>query len=188
MLPSLHYQTDVPLGGDEPDPSDVASAIWTHIGTAFRACFSSGVTVHTFVCAEEVLPPSIGVAGSTSVELGGTAGASGDAIPQGITPIINLHTNARSRSARGWMHLPPPPGSANINTNTFTSTHLTRMTTLCALLDDVLDLGTVFVTHVNPVVYSRTRHANGLEPYTFQVKSATANPTPHWLRSRMTTP
>jgi len=46
----------------------------------------------------------------------------------------------------------------------------------------------VDITHVNPVVYSRKRHRDGLTPYTFRVTSATVNPKSHWLRSRTSSP
>jgi hypothetical protein len=55
-------------------------------------------------------------------------------------------------------------------------------------LDNSFDLGSLFPTHVNPVVYSRTRHKRGLTPYAFRITSALANEQPTWLRRRLTTP
>jgi hypothetical protein len=58
----------------------------------------------------------------------------------------------------------------------------------CLQLDNSFDLGDLFPTHVNPVVYSRKRHLAGLEPHTFRVTSASPRPQCRWLRSRSTTP
>ena len=186
--PSLHYQTDVPLGGDEPDPSDIAAGIWGHLGSAFKACFSSHTTVQVLLVGQEVLPPDIGIAGSHDVNEVGTLSGSGDSFPDGCCPLVNLHTNVRSRSARGWLHLPPPRWADNVSNNVWSGSVVTAITAFRALLDDEIDLGSLIITQLNPVVYSRTRRQREETPYTFRVQSATLNPSVHWLRSRMTTP
>jgi hypothetical protein len=122
------------------------------------------------------------------VELAGTHSGTGDSYPEGMVPLINLHTNTRSRSARGWHHLASSHWSDDISYNAWSSGYQTTLNAYAALLDDAFDLGTVLVTHVRPVIYSVTRRKNGFTPYTFDVVKATANTTPHWLRSRMTAP
>jgi hypothetical protein len=186
--PSLHYQTDVPAGGDEPDPSDVASAVWSHLGSAFKACFTSSYTVTALAALEEVLPPAIGIAGTHVVGEAGTLAGSGDSMPQGAVPLINLHTGTRSRSARGWLRLPSPRLADRVSGNVWDGTMLAATGAFCALLDDQLELGTLIITDLNPVVYSKTRAQREEEPFTFRVTGATTNPKVHWLRSRMTTP
>ena len=59
---------------------------------------------------------------------------------------------------------------------------------LAAKLDDSFDLGSIIITHVNPVVYSRTRRLRGESTWTFKVTSATANHQVRWLKSRLTAP
>ena len=188
IQPSIHYQTDVPLGGDEPDPSDVASAIWSHLASGFTNITPNSVTIHELVVLEEVVKPDIGVAGSHTIESAGSLSGSAPYLPDGLVGIVNMHTDTRSRSARGWWHTPSPGFASYVNENSWQGTWPGLVNTLCALLDDQLELGTLQITKLNPVVYSPTRHKQGLDPYTFRVKSATLNPVPHWLRPRMSAP
>jgi hypothetical protein len=188
VVPSLHYQTDVSLGGDEPDPSDVASGIWGVIGTAFRAATPSLVTIHDVVVSEQVIKPAIGATGIHTVELAGSTTLSSEFLPRGIVPIINLHTEVASRSGRGYMTLAGPGASGAISDKLFTGSYLTSYQTLAALLDNSFDLGTLSITHVNPVVYSRKRHVDGLDPHAFRVTSASVRSKIHYLRSRDTSP
>jgi hypothetical protein len=188
VQPSLHYQTDVPLGGDEPDPDDVAAAVWGHVGTTFKNCFSSHTTVTAIAALEEVLAPDIGVAGTHTVGEVGTLAGSGDSMQDSVCPLINLHTAVRSRSARGWMFMPPPRWSDRWSVVGWDGTLQADLAAFCAQLDDVIDLGTLIITHLNPVVYSRTRRQRATSPWTFRVASATARTKAHWLRSRATAP
>lgn len=186
--PSLHYQTDVPTGGDEPDPSDVASGIWTSVGTVFRAITSDYIQINDLVVTEQTIPPALGVAGVHHVGLPGLLAHGGNDLPTGLCPVVNIHSGTRSRSARGWMHPGPPVDHPNCDGNQWATTYQTLLDNFAAQLNATFSLGSLFPTTVNPVVYSRTRHLRLETPYTFQVTGATANKTPKWLRSRMTTP
>jgi hypothetical protein len=189
VQPSLHYQTDLPTGGDEPEPNDVAAGIWTMLGTAFLGTLASPITVASIDVSEQVLPPDIGVAGSHTVGSVGTGFGTGADLPRALVPIITLHTGISSRSARGHIFLGCPGDSTVLATGgIWDPTPQSYFGTLAALLDNSFDLGTAFVTHVNPVIYSRTRHARSLSPYTFRVTSATAKTHATWLRSRLSTP
>jgi hypothetical protein len=189
VMPSLHYQTDVPPLGDEPDPNDVADGIWTLLGSAALAAMPGEVHCDELVVTEEVLPPDVGVAGAHTVGLNGTLpGGTGAELPDGIAAIVNLHTGTRSRSSRGWTIWPGPSSSSHVDHNTFTGAYLSAILAFAALLDDSFDLGSVTPTHVNPVVYSKTRRQREEDPYTFRVTSASVNRTTHWLRSRMDVP
>jgi hypothetical protein len=72
--------------------------------------------------------------------------------------------------------------------DTWISGYQTKLAAFAAVLDDSFNLGTIDITHVNPVVYSRTRHQRGEDPHAFRVTSATANTKAHWLKTRMSTP
>jgi len=113
VYPSFHYQTDLTAVQSEPDPSDVAAGIWGHIGTAFTACCPSRLTINQLVVTEQTVPPALGVAGDHTIATAGTLASSGtDTMPTGLCPILNLHSNTRSRSARGWTFMPTPLYSA----------------------------------------------------------------------------
>lgn len=186
--PSVHFQTDLSFVGDEPSPDDVAGGAWTLLGTAFKALCRTDVTVHRLVATEQVLKPAIGAVGLHTVEEAGTYSAADAHVPAALVPLINLHTAVASRSARGHLFLGGPRDTITLISGKWSSSWLTRMTTFADLLDNSFDLGTIDVTHVHPVVYSRTRHRNGTEPHTFRVTKATANNQPTWLRSRLTVP
>ena len=186
--PNLHYQTDVPIEGSEPDPGDVAGGVWDVIGTAFRACMHQETMVDEVIAAEEVVPPAIGVAASRTIGLFGSNNGDQIAISHANVPLFNRHTNTRSRSARGWFFMSSPLSNSVLAGNNWTNAYQTTLGGLAALLDNTFQLGSIIITHVNPVVYSRQRHHQGLTPYTFTVTKGSANPEARWLKSRLSSP
>lgn len=166
----------------------MAHDIWIHLGVQFVACFPASITVHELVVSEQVLKPDIGVVGAVALNSSGTLAGSGDAMPTGLVPLVNLHTNVHSKSARGWLHLPSPVFSEFVNRNDWKAAYKDAVAGLLELIPTGFDMGTFLPTHVNPVVYSRTRHTRGQSPYTFHLSNATLNSQPHWLRSRMDIP
>jgi hypothetical protein len=146
------------------------------------------ITVDALVVSEEVLPPDLGAAGVHVVGAAGTSTLSTEYLPRELVPIVNLHTDTRSRSARGHLALACPSGSSSIGVRVWTGAYLTAFQAFAAKLDDTFSLGVVGETTVRPVVYSKTRRKRALDPYTFHVVNATVNTRPKWLRSRGTTP
>jgi hypothetical protein len=123
------------------------------------------------------------------VGLNGTlAGGTGDNLPDGISSIINTHTGTRSRSSRGWLFMPGPGKSSWIAGNAWSSAYRAQLEAWAAGLSTVISLGGTLPSHLNPVVYSRTRRSRATPPWTFQITSATLGIQPRWLRSRMDTP
>lgn len=188
VQPTLHYQTDVPISGSEPDPSDVAQGIWTLVGATLKATAANDVTFTSVDVAEQLPPGQIGAAGSYAVTAGAGTVVPNSQLPYATVPLINLHTGVASRSSRGWVHLCSPRLSTYVGNDVWTAAYLNLLNLFAATLDDSFDLGTLQITHVNPVVYSRTRHLRGQTPFTFRVKSASANPQVRWLRSRLSSP
>lgn len=189
VQPSVHYQTDVPTGGSEPDPDDVAGGVWSTIGTELRNCFTGDVTLDTLVASEQVLAPDIGAQGVHAINLVGTQSESDTRLPLALVPIIRVRSGTVSRSARGHFSLASPRTSTSLDsTGAWASGWVTIFTALCAKLNDSFDLGTLIITHVNPVVYSRKRDRAGTPPVTFRVSSADLRPRPSWLRSRTSSP
>lgn len=186
--PSLHYQTDVALAGSEPDPGDVADAIWSHIGGGFLSLTSTQIRIDELVVLEQTVPPLIGVAGAHTINQLGTQSAYAGELPRALCPILNFHTDTRSRSARGWTFMPQITAAAYYSGGLWSAAFQTSMNDFAALLDDSMDLGAINPTHLNPVVYSRTRHLRGQDPYTFRVKTVKVNPRPGYLRSRLSAP
>jgi len=187
-MPSVHYKEDVPGGGSNNDPSELASKVWDHVGAAFKATFTSSYTVQEILALEETVPPVIGAAGAHTVNEAGTLTGSGDSMPDGCVAVINIHTNTRSRSARGWFHPPSPRLADRVSGNAWDSTMLAAFNALCAVLDDTISEGGTFPPDLVPVVYSRTRAIRAEDPFAFDVVSLSVNPRVHWLKSRMSTP
>jgi hypothetical protein len=187
--PGLHYQTDLPAGGSEPDPADVANDIWNQIGVPFGLITPSSVVIHELVVTEEVVPPTLGAAGVHTISGAGSAAAGDQKEPKELVPLINFHTATRSRSARGHSFMAGPMNSIHLAAGGIWESAflglLQGFANACLLS---FDLGAGIITSVHPVVYSRTRHRAGLAPFTFRLTGATAKPTPTWLRSRGTSP
>ena len=186
--PSFHYKINVNALGSEPDASDVAAGIWDHVGTQFRGCFSSYIMVNELVVLEEVLSPDIGVAGSHHVGLRGTMSGSGDSLPAGVCPLLNVHTNVRSRSARGWTHMPYLQWADRAGISSWDTTAINALQAFADVMNDSIDLGAINPSQAVPVVYSRTRHERAQDPWTFDVTTVSVNHAPKYLRSRTTTP
>jgi hypothetical protein len=144
--------------------------------------------VERVTVVEQVIHPAIGAQGNHVVNEAGTADPGNADLPLALSPLLNLHTNVASRSARGWIFFPCVMDSALIADREWTVGIYNNMQDVAAVLDNSFDLGSVFPTHVNPVVYSRTRHKNGLDPHAFQITSASSARRPHYLRSRDTSP
>lgn len=188
MQPSLHYQTDVPVAGGEPDPADVAAGIWALMASAFLAATPSTVTCHELLVTEQVLKPDIGAQAIRASNQAGTIAVGQEDLPRELVPILNIYSDTASRSARGYTTLAGPGSETFTNLRLWTATYVTLLEQFATNASLSFDLGTLQVTHVHPVVYSRTRHQRGQDPYTFRVKSVRVNERPHWRRSRGTTP
>lgn len=188
VQPGFHYKVDVPGGGSEPPANDVADSIWSKWGTAFLAACTDQTHVDSLVVTEMVVPPDIGAAGAHSVNANGTMSIADTDLPAGLVPILNIHSDTRSRSARGYTVMPCPYGVTKLHLGKWSSAFLSALGTLTALLDDTITMGGTFPPTLVPVVYSRARHLRDDEPFAFNVNTVVANATPHWRRSRMTVP
>ena len=188
VQPSIHYHLVPPPLGSEPNLSDVADGIWGHWGAAFLATVSDQTHVDSLVVTQQVVPPEVGAAGEHAVNANGTMSISDTDLPAGLVPILNVHTNTRSRSARGYMVMPCPYGVTKLHLGKWSTAFLGTLNTLAALLNDPIEFGSVTPTVGTPVVYSRTRALAGTDPTTFDITNVVANATPHWRRSRMDVP
>lgn len=187
--PSLHYQSDVAPLGDEPDGDSVADAVYTHLGADFLQSLPTVVTLHDLVATEQVVPPAIGAQGSHHVGLPGIGISGAQDLPRELVPLVNMRTNTVSRSARGHIFLCGPGDKSKVVDRKWTDAFIAgAYQGLVDKLDDQLTLGAVNPTHLNPVIYSRTRHLRDQDPFTFGVVSAAVKVRPTWLRSRGTSP
>lgn len=190
IQPSLHYQTDVPPLGDEPDPDDVASEVYDLVGTEFLACCSSRITLTELVAREEVLAEeeTVPAVGRHGVNASGTLSYANGDLPRELVGIVNIKTGAAIRSGRGYITLPGPYNESFLSSRIWASTYFTVLAAFAAKLDDQGHIGTVQITDLNPVVYSKTRRKAGKDPWTFRVTGGVANARPHWRRSRGNSP
>lgn len=188
--PSLHYQTDVPTAGSEPDANDVAAGIAAILGGPFIALCHTKIFIDELRVRSEELKGSgvIPVEGTSIFSTPGTLTSTVPDLPRELVGIVNLHSTAATRSGRGYTTLPSPYVATNLVNRLWAGAYGSAGLQFANLLDNSFDLGTVQITHVNPVVYSHTRRQRLQEPFTFRVTRATFNVRPHWLRSRGTSP
>lgn len=191
VITGLHYQTDVPPLGSEPNAADLLAGIDGHLRTAFLAMHHSSFVVDSAELREEVDPASgaVPAAASLAVNTGGVFSGGTIALPDALCAIIKLRTDAALRSARGYMAITSPRQTANLSTSRqWTGTFLTALQNFAALLDDDISAGSFAPTVLHPVVYSRTRRGLQLSPYTFKIVEGIVRTVPSWRRSRMTAP
>ena len=191
---TFHYQTDKgsPLDA-EPDISDVAGAVNAHLKTLYKAILPSDATLTSLDSVLCVRPGSgdIPTANTISINELGTALITNEAIPVACGLLIRKKSPAATRSGRGHIVLPSPRFSGVMTANaTFATTtaYWTDVLALCNAMNDSLTIGTLTVTTLRPVVYSRTRHEREDDPFTFTLTNAVPQQQPHWLRSRMSAP
>jgi hypothetical protein len=185
----VHYQTDVPAGGSEPDVQDVANDIWNQLGTPLKECLSVDITIDELVVVEQVLKPDIGVSAAVAVGAPGFVTIPDTVLPHELVPLINFHTATASRSARGHIFMGSFLSQITLAAGgVWSASIMGLLQGFANACRASFDLGSLQITHVNPVIYSRTRHQRGQDPYTFRLTGATVKPRPTWLRSRATTP
>lgn len=191
---SLHFRTEPAALGSDPPAGDVLNLIDTELTTLYRNCLPNTLKVHAVIAAECLSPSEIAQGGvpegsAKELELDGTLAPADTKLPEALSAIIQLRTGVPLRSARGYLSMPSPLGSAGLTTGgVWTGSTKSAYDAFAAKLDDDYELGTVDVTSVIPVVYSRTRHDRGISPWWFQIEAATLVNKARWRRSRTTAP
>lgn len=192
----VHYKTDVPALGTEPDAAEVLDIILDHFSSSGHNCskwtavMDGESSVLLARVREEVLDGSgdIPQVASEDINIAGTLSGAGSAqLPVALCAWIRYSTGVATRSARGGTHS-PFLGVTTIMSSSGTWTTGTWWTNMGLLSDSILDpIDNVFQTtgDVNPGVYSRTRRNRGQSPYFWQLTETSVSLQPRWLRRRM---
>lgn len=187
---SLHYQTDLVLGENEPPASQVLDEADAKLTTVFRSACTTSNVVDVLRAREEVLDPAVEVpaSGEKVIALAGNGGSSAFDLAPEMCVLIHRKTGAAIRSGHGWLHLPPVLSVSALGTAgdwNNAATPIAGANAFAALLDDDITHTTATILRwtLHPVVYSKVRRQRGAD-YTFQVTAATRATHPAWLRSR----
>lgn len=186
-----HFVTQPPELGSEPAASDVIATIDTAYRSLYKNCLYNGITVNTAELGELLPPASLDVPRGAVINVGqnGTLTGGDGKMPPALDLIIAKKTGVPRRWARGYVAIPSPRSSGNLSGSAqWTGNFLTACQALAAIFDDDYEIGTVSVTSVIPVVYSRVQHAKGASQPWAQIQAGTVRLKPSWRRSRMTSP
>ena len=195
FMSTMHYQTDVAISLDEPSAAFLLDKILNHYSSSghnlskWTIVMKSQLRLVRAVLREELAPSStdLPAVAEESLNLPGTNGSvTGDQLPVAMAIWVKLTTGVASRSARGGTHFPPP-----LDPSYLTATGQWDPTTIgpagygllgAAIIDDIenIDGG----TDLYPVIYSRTRRARDLDPFTFKMTAQSVSSRPRWLRRR----
>jgi len=146
------------------------------------------------ITATEVVTPGSGDVPAQYAKTKNSAGlrtAGDNELPNELCALIQLRTDAAVRGAHGWTFAPPAKNSSALASGgVFSTSHAyyTGTNDLGQRLQDNWSTGTVIIHDWEFVIYSRTRHARGLDNYWFSIIGFNVPTKPHWLRSRGTTP
>lgn len=187
----FHIQTDVPTLGEEPDPNDILDGFDGAYTTIFRTCVPGSFSFVSLQLRQMVLPDSseIPVAAEKALSGGGEGDDGDGTLSTSLTIILGLTTNAALRSARGYMAIPSPVNPALMDSENIIGGALhDAIDNLGSAIEDSFDVGSTFPTHCNPVVYSRRRHLELLDPFTFRITGHKVNRRIMWRRSRVSIP
>lgn len=191
LVNTWHFVTQPPELGSEPAAMDVLGVLDTAYRSLYKNCLHNGITVNTAELGEELPPASLEVPKGAAINVGqnGTLAGGDGKMPTALTAIIAKRTGVPRRWARGYVAIPGPRSSGQLSgSQLWTSSFLTALNALAAIFDDDYEVGTVSVTSVIPVVYSRTQAAKGATQPWAQIEAGTVRLKPSWRRSRMTAP
>ena len=187
-LPGLHYQTDLPALGDEPDPHDIAVELAEHLGFAFLDLLPTNARWDSLELTQIPDPGEVGIAASAPQGSPGQLDAGQADLPKGVVAVISKKTSQASRSARGHIVLPSPLNEAYLDNGNWTGVYIDKLDNFAGLLSDSLEIGSLIDSFIRPVVFSRTRQLAARVPYTFPVTGAVPRIKATWLRSRQSSP
>jgi len=190
-----HYQTDVGITGSEPSAATMLDKILSHLSTSAHnlgplvTCLDTGSSFVYASVYERLAPGSTDAPGVASevLALAGTYSAGSDRLPGGIATYIGLKTAKAGRSYRGGTHWPGSFNSADLTSGGIWEAASTFRVALVTVGDKIIDVISdidAAGTDLKPVIYSRTRHARGLDP-TEDLTSYVLNLTPRFVRRRM---
>lgn len=197
---TMHYQTALATGADEPSASDVLDQIIEHYGAGaagtgmerWRATFAPPVKLRFARVYQELDPTSTDLPETAdhAFLLDGSAATGTYLEPFAICPWVKFTTGIGSRSARGGTHLAPAIPSYVLTSGGLfdtTTSWWSACVSLAGYQLDVLDAvfpSTFGAGDLKPVIYSRTRRGRGETPFTFALTGATPSPVPRFLRRR----
>lgn len=201
-ITTQHWQTDLAALDNELSASAMLDEIQNHFGSTstnmslFTACMHSALQLTKLTVREEVAPGSGDVPEVADKTLGltGTNGAiTGDQLPIEACMWVRFRTGTASRSSRGGTHLPPHRNPNALTAAGLWDTAVIAANPFLALINKMIaqmtdTFGTSGLSDINPVIYSRTRRARGLSPYTFRLTESQIRPRVAWVRRRGTPP
>lgn len=197
---TFHYQTDIAVGEDEQSPGAILDHISDHFSSSghnwidFTKFMYSASKLTRAVLREEVQDPGVDIPDTAEEALdlaGGLTFGTNDKTPPPACVWFNTRTGVALRSARGGFHGPPPVNAANLTSSGQWTTGTTWWNDQVALgekyVSPIIDFDT-FGSDLLPVIYSRTRRARNVSPFTFQVETCVPTVKVRWLRRRETAP
>jgi hypothetical protein len=188
--------TSAPLAWVSADPSPAAllAELDTRLRTAWRATLDTSSTFVRWHCAT-ITPPNddaaVGQVGELAVGQVGT-GTTANNLPQWLALMTTYLTDYPGRSFRGRMYSPPLLSESSIGGGLVMSVHPQLVSWKAFQVEFMKGVkggstwGTLWTDtwSAAPVVYSRTRHARGQDPYWSYIKSAVTVGQLHHLDSR----
>lgn len=194
---NLHYQTDVPIGENEPDAETVLDEIDQHFSTTGtdlakwrNTICSTDKLVETRIYEEVLDPKNTPHEGHVNVYnlagLGNTPGT--DVLPTAMCCYITLFTGRIGKSFRGGVHTPPARRASDLDgggTWDSTTSQWTHWGNLGAAVVDKLENVFSATGDINPVIYSRTLRARTGANYANELTTYRLNADPRFLRRRV---
>lgn len=195
----LHAQTNNDLWspGGSDTPQAVVNEIASALAASYRAILPTTYTFDRIDCVEVPNPndPTQVPRAATSLQnVAGTRVVSNSDLPAPVCAVLKLKTGSVGRSFRGHLFMPPCESSSQIANDVFTGagTYIPPIDAFAAKLNDSFSGGASWATlwlttwDAKLVVYSPTRHRQGVNPVTSEIVAASTDRTVHWLRSRRT--
>lgn len=184
------------FGHATPNPTlnDVADAIMVATGLKdkMRSVLTVLDTLDSLLVRELLAPDDTAVPSEVvrSIAQAGLNSAGDDMLPNAVSGLLHVATNAAVRSGHGRMWLPSPRASAAAaadGTFNMAAGYGLGVTALITELGHYNRGGsrwTTFGADFGAGVYSRTRRLRGETNFAFQATAYSLRPRWHWLRKR----
>lgn len=182
----VHLEVDTLT--DPPDYQGIATDVNTWLGTAYNNVLSGQFRFTDITVTEETFPGAIPGQGVHTTGTLGARSAPDTDLSIALCCLVQLRTATPKKYARGHLFMPPAMSVGQTDSGGQWSSIGTYFGA-CTAFANLLAAGhTGGSTSYTPVVFSRTRVAQGATPFAFKVTAATAALPQHFLRSRLSSP
>lgn len=186
LVNTFHLEADTLT--TPPDYNGIVTDVDAWLTTLYKATVDANTVLHSLTVTEETFPGSIPGQGFKSLEVQGSRSTTDNLCSPALCALLHFATATPKKYSRGRMFMPPVVSSTALGANGSFNQSSSYITAIKAFATAFLAGHTAGSTSYAPVVFSRTRVAQGLTPFAFPILNSRVQTNQYFLRSRLTAP